>query len=75
MSGTLFNGGGQRQQGVFGRFKRINAGDLRFAHGECAGLIERDVLNLTQLFQRRAAFDQCPTARRSGQTGSDRRRR
>lgn len=60
MGGALLHGSGQRQQGVFTDVLRIHAGHLRLADGQRAGFIEGDVLDLTQLLQRRAALNQRP---------------
>ena len=74
MGGTLLHGSGQRQQGVFTDVLRIHAGHLRPADGQRAGFIEGDVLDLTQLFQRRAALNQRPATCRRRQPGGNRRR-
>ena len=75
VSGALLNGGGHYQQFVFADVLRIDAGDLRLANRQRAGFIEGDMLNLAQLFQRRAALNQRPATCRCRQPRGNRRGR
>ncbi len=80
VSGALFNRGGQREQVLLVDLVWKNTRYLRLADRQGAGFVERHLLHLRQLLQRRAAFDQrtppgcCRQPGGNGRRGGDHQR-